>query len=152
MPQDIADALVEWISEGKTLRSFCRQNGMPSKSTIHRWRADDQDFAGRVARAKDEGFESLAEECLEIADTQEPGEIRTVTPDGETVKTEDMLGHRKLRVDTRLKLLACWDPRRYGNKGDGQTETAEALAKLVLQQIDGARSTTPLGSEPEPAP
>jgi hypothetical protein len=36
---------------------------------------------------------------------------------------EDMLGHRKLQIETRLKLLAVWDPKRYGNKvqlgGDG---------------------------------
>ena len=27
-----------------------------------------------------------------------------------------MLGHRKLQVETRLKLLAKWDPKRYGEK------------------------------------
>ena len=26
-----------------------------------------------------------------------------------------MLGHRKLQVETRLKLLAKWDPKRYGD-------------------------------------
>jgi hypothetical protein len=30
--------------------------------------------------------------------------------------TGDMLGHRKLRIDTRIKLLWKWDPRRYGDK------------------------------------
>jgi hypothetical protein len=27
-----------------------------------------------------------------------------------------MLGHRKLQIETRLKLLAKWDPKRYGDK------------------------------------
>jgi hypothetical protein len=27
-----------------------------------------------------------------------------------------MLGHRKLRIETRLKLLACWNPAKYGTK------------------------------------
>ena len=33
-----------------------------------------------------------------------------------TVTEEDMLGHRKLQIETRLKLLACWNPSKYGNK------------------------------------
>jgi hypothetical protein len=27
-----------------------------------------------------------------------------------------MLGHRKLQIETRLKLLACWNPKKYGTK------------------------------------
>lgn len=94
----VADALVEWLSEGKTLREFCRQEGMPSRQTIDRWRQEDEEFSGRVARARDTGFEQMADQCVEIADSAE----------------DPALG--RLRVDTRLKLLACWDPKRYGNK------------------------------------
>jgi len=51
---------------------------------------------------------------------REEGKDAVVLPDAELVTTEvkqeDMLGHRKLQVETRLKLLACWDPRRYGAK------------------------------------
>jgi len=32
-----------------------------------------------------------------------------------TVKKVEMLGHRKLQIETRLKLLAKWDPKRYGD-------------------------------------
>ena len=27
-----------------------------------------------------------------------------------------MLGHRKLRIDTRLKLLAKWNPKKWGDR------------------------------------
>lgn len=112
--EEIAEALVEWISQGKTLRSFCRQPGMPSRSTIDSWRRDRPDFSGRVARARDDGFEELAEQCIEIADD---GANDTYTDEEGRQRTDhDVLGRSRLRVDTRLKLLACWDPRRYGNK------------------------------------
>lgn len=114
----VADEVCEWIAEGRTMSSYCRQPGKLSVPTINRWRDRDPDFASRVARAKDCGFDRLADECLEIADNTQAGQIVTEDKDGRKVVTEDMLGHRKLRIETRLKLLACWDPRRYGNKAD----------------------------------
>ncbi|EFX61321.1 hypothetical protein DAPPUDRAFT_340134 [Daphnia pulex] len=58
----------------------------------------------------------MFEDCLRIADTPAIGEI--ITDDGEkvTVKREDMLGHRKLQIETRLKMLAKFNPKRYGDK------------------------------------
>jgi hypothetical protein len=34
--------------------------------------------------------------------------------DSVTVTEEDMLGHRKLQIETRLKLLAKFNPKKYG--------------------------------------
>lgn len=113
-PADIVDELCAWLSEGKTLRAFCRQPGMPARATVDEWRRKDQEFSSRVARARDIGFDAIADECLQIADdgtndtyTDEEGRQRT---------DQDVLGRSKLRVESRLKLLACWDPRRYGQK------------------------------------
>ena len=52
-----------------------------------------------------------------IADTLEEG-VETVTKADGTVEERrgDMLGHRKLRIETRLKLLAKWSPKKYGEK------------------------------------
>ena len=116
----IKDDVIEWIANGQTLRDFCRQDGMPKRRTIDDWRAANAEFAARFARARDDGYDVIAEDCLRIADTPLAGDIVTVEEGGEsgdTTKTvtEDMLGHRKLQVETRLKLLAKWDPRRYGD-------------------------------------
>lgn len=47
------------------------------------------------------------------------GEIVTEKPDGSVeVKRADMIEHRKLRIETRLKLLAKWNPKKYGDKLD----------------------------------
>ena len=137
----IADEIVEWIEEGKTLSSYCRQEGKPKRRTIDDWRNRDAAFSARVARARDDGFTELAEQCLAIADTPCPGEIITEEqegPDGTTTKRkvvrEDMLGHRKLQVETRLKLLACWDPKRYGNQPVKVdiAETAAAIQAFIV--------------------
>lgn len=114
----VADDIVRWIAEGKPLREFCRQNGIAWR-TVYDWLEAEPDFATRFARARDVGADAIAEQALEIADTPIEG-VRTETTTGEDSTTkevrEDMLGHRKLQVETRLKLLAKWFPQKYGDK------------------------------------
>jgi len=118
----IKEHIVNWLSEGKTLRDFCRsEEGLPSYMTIYRWIEEDKDFALHYARARDVGFEILAEEALHIADTPRMGEKRVTHSgdDGEdamTITEEEMLGHRKLQIDTRMRLLKAWHPKKYGDK------------------------------------
>ena len=42
----------------------------------------------------------------------------------------------KLRVETRLKLLAKWDPRRYGDRLQLANDPEHPIAGLTDQQID----------------
>lgn len=139
VPPDIADAVVAWISEGKTLRAFCRQPGMPARRTVNEWQEKDDIFAARVARARIIGHDEIAEEALEIANTPKAGVITTEDEDGVKTVTEDMLGHRKLQIETRLKLLACWDPKRYGNKPEPAVNPAE-VAEMIRSFIEAART------------
>jgi hypothetical protein len=97
----LADILVEGLYNGQPLRQLCRENGI-SKSAIYRWIEDDSDLAGRIARAREHGYHDIADACLEIAD-EEPSDAVDVAD-------------KKVRIETRLKLLAKWDPRRYGDK------------------------------------
>ena len=120
--EEIKAQIVAWLSEGKTLRDYCRQEEKPSYPSIYRWLDEDKQFAIDYARAREVGFEILAEETLRIADTMHLGR-KVVTHSGGdadedvmTVTEEDMLGHRKLQIETRLKLLAKWNPKKYGDK------------------------------------
>ena len=118
----LKEQIVVWISEGKTLMDFCRKEGSPSYPTIYRWLDEDEDFAIHFARARDTGHDVIAEQALHIADNMHMGR-KVVThsggdedSDAMTVTEEDMLGHRKLQIETRLKLLAKWNPKKYGDK------------------------------------
>ncbi len=114
--KDILTSLEAWLSEGKTLREFCRQEGMPSWQSVYAWLDEDKDFADRIAHARLLGEEAILQECLAIADTPQIGEETKTSDDGHEVKRGDMLGHRKLRIETRLKLLAKWNPKKWGEK------------------------------------
>jgi len=122
--------LADWLSEGKTLRDYCRQPGKPARRTVDDWREEDPEFAARIARARIRGADAIAEEALEIADTPLPGTITTEDKDGTKTVTEDMLGHRRLQVEARLKLLAKWFPQAYGDR-----QQVEHSGKVSLEQL-----------------
>lgn len=108
--------IVDGLSEGTPLTVICAPAAMPSDNTVRDWMNADPDVAGAIARARDRGFDKIALEALRIADTPIIGEEITESEDGMQVKRSDMLGHRKLQIETRLKLLAKWDPKRYGDR------------------------------------
>lgn len=131
--QEIGDAICEWISQGVTevdgkfipctLRAWCRQPGRPSFQTVYRWMREFPEFAAAMEVARHVGADGIADDMLRIADTPVEG-TRTESEDagGEKGKvvtrtvTEDMLGHRRLQIYTREKLLAKWHPKRYGER------------------------------------
>jgi hypothetical protein len=120
--EELADRICDLVSNGVNLRKVCRIDGMPSWRTVYDWVVAHPEFATRLARARELGYDSLAEEALEISNTPHLGQKKVYSSgagdeeDSMTVTEDDMLGHRKLQIETRLKLLAVWDPKRYGNK------------------------------------
>jgi hypothetical protein len=120
--EEIAEEICALVADGVNLRKVCRMEGMPSWRTVYDWVVDKPDFATRLARARDLGYDALAEEALEIANTPHLGQKKVFSSgagedeDSMTVTEDDMLGHRKLQIETRLKLLAVWNPKKYGNK------------------------------------
>ena len=89
---------------------------MPAWTAIYAWAAIDKALSERIAQAREQGYDAIAEDLLAIADTPLMGETETSSANGLTITRQDMLGHRKLQIETRLKLLAKWDPKRFGEK------------------------------------
>jgi len=122
----VISKILAGLSEGTPLTVICSPVAMPATRTVADWMEQDADFSAAIARARDAGFDRIALDALRIADTPLEGiEVEeTVQADGEgdetpserKIRRKDMLGHRKLQVETRLKLLAKWDPKRYGDR------------------------------------
>jgi len=121
----IAREICQRIGDGETLQSICRDEHMPEVRTVNSWTEPDNSrpkevpttFGADFAHARARGFDAIAAETLEIADTPLEGVEYVTKGDGSTEERRaDMLGHRKLRIETRLKLLAKWDPKRYGER------------------------------------
>lgn len=131
--ETIIETIIERVTNGEPLAQVLRDPGMPKPSTFYDWLNADQALSGQFARAREFGADAIAVDALRIADTQAEGvidklEMVTIAdpddPDAPPTtelqvverRREDMLGHRRLQVETRLKLLAKWDPKRYGDK------------------------------------
>ena len=97
-----AEPIIAWLAAGKTLRSYCCQDGTPSFVAVYDWMEKDEDFALRIARARDSGSDSIADQCVELADTEPADQVQAAW--------------RRTQIDTRLKLLAKWSPKKYGDR------------------------------------
>lgn len=115
---------------------------MPHWTRMYDWLSQDLDLSLRVARAREAGFDALAEEALEIANTPRFGQKKVYSfgageDEGNTTVTEeDMLGHRKLQIETRLKLLACWNPAKFGSKVQLGGDPSNPLKVEVQSEAD----------------
>ena len=98
---------------------------MPARSTVYSWIDRDPEFALAFRTARHRGVHALADQCLEIAD--------------EPATTAVEVSNKKLRIDTRLRLMAKWLPADYGDRVaesgraqvDVSTLTDEQLAVLA---------------------
>lgn len=91
--------VLEGLRAGTPLTIICDEDGMPHDNRIRVWADEDSTLAGDIARAREAGFDAIAKKGLDIVDDL----------------TEDPAS-RRVRSDYRLKLLAKWDPKRYGDK------------------------------------
>lgn len=123
------------LADGEPLRAICREEHMPAWRTVYSWIASRDEFAARIARAREIGFDAIAEEALNIADTPLEGVRIEVTNEGQREVREDMLGHRKLQIETRLKLLAKWCPQKYGEKQSVDLNITAGLAERLARAL-----------------
>ena len=128
------DHILGQLATGRQVVRICREDdGMPNATTFWRWYFDDEDLRNKVARARECGIEAKMDEAMDVAENPMIGEV--VTDDGEkrTVKTEDMLGHRRLLVDTIHKQAQMLKPKTYGPKLD-LTSDGKALGLSEAMQ------------------
>lgn len=106
------------LSEGEPLAVICRDEHMPTDRTVRTWVETDALVSSAIAHAREAGFDALAHECLEIAEDGSRDYIEKTNADGSTYEAfnGEHVQRSKLRIETRLKLLAKWDPKRYGDK------------------------------------
>lgn len=106
---------------------------MPHRNTVRNWSESEPDISVRIARAREDGEDRLAAECLEIADDSTNDYIET--KHGPQLNAEHVQ-RSKLRIETRLKLLAKWNPKKYGDRLElaGKVEIPQTVLRSVLDE------------------
>jgi len=135
LTKELEDHIIEQLENGISLVKICQKEGMPSRSTVLRWQAEDAAFDARCARAREAQGEFAAEKLYEINDKLEAGLI-------------DAQAARIISSNlqwTSSKLFS----KRYGDsttiKGDKENPLAaipvthSVLGVLTLEQLEKVR-------------
>jgi hypothetical protein len=151
---ELCDEICERLSNGEPLRQICRDEHMPTWRSVYDWLGKYPDFASAIARARELGYDAIAEECFEIADDAKNDWMEKFGKDGSPgyELNGDHVQRSKLRIWTRTQLLAKWSPKKYGDKQQidlnakvniGEMSEAEIAAELAalgvaLPELTGA--------------
>lgn len=134
------DAVIAGLRIGTPLTVICSAEGMPCDDTVRNWADADEQLARAIARAREVGFDQIAMDALAIAD--ETKHDTKKLENGQEAPNSEWITRSRLRVDTRLKLLAKWDPKRYGDKtlvGSDPDNPLPAGFTVNLVKPDGQR-------------
>ncbi len=116
---EIAQKMCEMLSDGIPLREICRQEGFPEWRTVYDWMYRDDalgangvGLSAAIARAREVGQEAIAEQIwLDML-----AEPERILSEGGGRIDSGYVQLIKARADIGLKLLAKWNPKRYGDK------------------------------------
>lgn len=107
------------LAKGRSLRTVCSIEGMPSLDTVFNWIHKYPEFSERYARAKQEAADAMAEEILDISDDGKNDWMEKHFGNQKAwVENGEALQRSRLRVDTRKWLMAKMKPKRYGETLD----------------------------------
>lgn len=99
--QGLADRICEALADGKSLRSICTPENMPSKATVFRWLGDNKAFSDQYERARDAQADSHADDIVDIADRKD------LDPND-----------KRVMIDARKWTAGKQRPKKYGDKVD----------------------------------
>lgn len=136
---ELQEEIINRLSDGEPLRKICRDDHMPNWATVYRLMDADSDFKQRIAHAREIGEEAISQDILAIADTPVEGIETEESENGIKTKRSDMLGHRKLQIETRLKLLAKWNPKKWGDRMQHANDPENPLIANISDEELGRR-------------
>ena len=146
----LIEEVLSRIAQGETLASLGRELDF-HPATWSKWINEDEGLSIAYAHARDVGADVIAEDALRIID-EEPLRIVEVDDEGKTSQgriDSAAVAWAKNRAEMRLKLLAKWNPKKYGDKQDVnignkdgetlKTETKVDVAGLTVQLAEALR-------------
>ena len=130
----LIEEVLSRIAQGETLAALGRELDFhPNNWRL--WCSEDEALGIAYAQARDVGADVIADDVMQIVDS--------VPAQSEEIQ------RAKLRAEMRLKLLAKWNPKKYGDKQDVnignkegetlKTETKVDVSELTVQLAEALR-------------
>lgn len=141
-PALMAELICEMIRDPgranrRSLRSVCDDLGL-DKRQVHGWLIADEKFRVAYDLARCDRHDDIAEECLEIADDRSRDDL--VDPAGRVRPNKEWIARSRVRIDTRLELLARFDPKKWGAKlqVDADVKTRSLNINVSIDPVQAA--------------
>lgn len=99
---EIADKILDMMMDGKSIRSICEEEGMPSRRTVLRWQERYPDFDAKCARARTLQADVIHDDLIDIEDGVLAG---TIAPDA-----------ARAAISSKQWRSAKLAPKKYGDK------------------------------------
>lgn len=130
---ELADAICNRIADGRSLRSVCQDDDMPSRESVRRWLKEREDFRALYAEAHHERVDAMFEDMLAIADDR-------------TIDWQE----RKVMIAARQWAMSKVAPKKYGDRvevtGDPErpmvaSDSTDLARRLLFLLQDGAQKS-----------
>lgn len=122
------DTFIESLADGDSLRQAAKKANIPL-TTLLRWTVADVELAERYARAREVGYDLMADGLIDIADEAAPLDS----------------ANTKNKIDARKWLLSKRKPKVYGDKlalggdSDNPLQTVVEIRRVI---VDGRKNSS----------
>ena len=134
--EEVASELIDRVEAGEALTTMCKNtHHFPSVRTLYNWKANYPDFAARLEKAQDHGYDAIADQCIEIADTPLEGRKEKRNAQGQITELEvgDNVARSKLMVATRIRILELRCQRYRASEAKDKQQRGEKLADKLAR-------------------
>lgn len=124
------------LAEGRSLRSICKDKGMPTEQTTYRWLAKSAEFRALYSLAREVQVDVLVDEILDIADNASEDWIKK---DSGWVTNRENIKRTKLRIGVRKWRVGILMLRKYGagreRSGDGEVTPEIRVVREIVERV-----------------
>lgn len=136
--KDMADSILDRISDGESLRRICADDAMPGQTTVYRWLRENEEFRQQYACARELQADTLFDETLDIADDGSNDWMERRDDQGGNMgwkENGEAIRRSQLRIDTRKWIAGQLRPKVYGPRvqQDHTVQTSEEAKKWLGQ-------------------
>ena len=143
---ELADLLCSYIAEGKSLRTICKIEDMPSMPTIFSWIRLYPEFLKQYEKAKEDQADAMVEEMLDIADDGTNDWMENLDKDGSVIGYKvngEHVQRSRLRLDTRKWIASKLKAKKYGEKIQTEHSGTISVVEGLYAAVAGTSEALP---------
>ena len=130
--KELAEEICDRIAtNSKGILKLCEDNShWPNRSTIFKWKLDNQSFSDLYDKAKTTQLEVLYDDLISISDDTSQDLIEN--DKGKMVCNNEYVNRSRLKIDTRKWILERLAPKKFGTK---QENTVSDDFKTLVERV-----------------